>query len=98
MAFADEFNMAYIMEHDLLLINVSFTPLTIFTNSLSLFNVLTDVSATTKTHMKIHLQNVQFCYCKMGIEDVAYIKFEFNIADALKNSKANINLLKSIGR
>lgn len=96
MVFANAIDMAYFIKFELQLIAGSFIPLTMATNTFSLFDILTRASTTTEKRLKIDLRNVLSTCEKMEIEDVTYIKSKLDIADALTQTKADGILLKSI--
>lgn len=65
MAFADAFYVANIMIHNLWLMTKWYFPLSITTDSLPLFDVLTKASFTTEKWLMIDVQTVQDSYKKL---------------------------------
>lgn len=59
MAFADAFDMAYIFKHDLQPMEGSCISLTMMTDRLSWFDVLTKASSITEKRLMMDLQTVQ---------------------------------------
>lgn len=57
-AFADAFDYSYTLKHDLEQILEQFTPLRMFTDSTSLFGVISKSSATAKKRLLIDITSV----------------------------------------
>lgn len=83
LGFADALDTAYIMKHDVKLMTAPYIPLSMITGSLSLFDILTKDSFTTKKRLGTDLKTLQNPYNKMEIQDFAYVRSEHYIADAL---------------
>ncbi len=96
MAFADAFDMALVIKHDLQNIMGKVVPLSMFTDSLSLFDVLTRAKVTTERRLMIDLQTVKESYDKKEINHVSFIRSEYNIADALTKVKKDSILLQTL--
>lgn len=91
MEFADKFDTANILRQQLQIMTRSYIPLAMITHSFSLFDILTKASSTTEKRLMTDLETVQRSFNKMEIQDVAYIRSEYGIADALtKVVKQNI--------
>lgn len=88
--------MAYVTKYDLQMMIGLLIPLRMITDSLSLFDVLTKASTTTEKRLKIDLQTVQNSYDKSEIQDVAFIRSEYNIADVLTKMKKKKGLMQAI--
>ena len=75
---------------------LSHEPLNVnFTDSKSLFDVLTS-SSTTEKRLMIDLQTVQDSYNKNIITDVVHIRSLYNISDALTKVKKKSMLLDTL--
>ena len=94
MAFADAFDMSLVIKHDLQNITGKFVPLSMFTDSLSLFDVLTRAKTTTEKRLMIDLQTVKDSYDKKEIESVSFVRSEYNVADALTKVKKASTLIE----
>ena len=96
MAFADAFDMSLVIKHDLQNIMGKVVPLSMFTDSLSLLDVLTRAKVTTERRLMIDLQTVKESYDKKEIDNVSFIRSEYNISDALTKIKKDSILLKTL--
>ena len=96
MAFADAFDMAYTIKYDLQIMLNKIIPISMLTDSKSLFDVLTSSSTTTEKRLMIDLQTVQDSYNKNEITDVAHIRSIYNISDALTKVKKESILLDTL--
>lgn len=96
MAFSDASDMANNTNHDLKLMTKSYIPLSMMTDSLSLFHISTEASCTTEKLLMIDLQTVQDFFNKMEIQDLAYIRSEYNTADALTEVKKQSILVNAL--
>lgn len=96
MAFADAFDMAYTIKYDLQHIIQNRVRLHMLTDSLSLFDVLTRNHVTTEKRLMIDLKNVTNAYHSKEIDDIAFVRSEFNIADALTKTKSQEFLIKTL--
>lgn len=85
MAFADSFDMAYTIWYDLHSIVNRRVPLSMYTDSLSIFHVLTKAHMTNEKRLMIDLKCVKNSYKRIEIYYIAHDKSEHNIADALKS-------------
>eukprot|EP00171_Calliarthron_tuberculosum_P001031 IDg1031t1 len=87
MAFADAFDTAFILKHDLQrMINQSI-PIIMITDSLSLFDVITKVSITAEKRLMIDLKIVRQSYASKEIEKVGFVRTLNNPADSLTKPK-----------
>lgn len=82
-AFADAFDYAHALKHDLESILDQKIPLQMLTDSKSLFDVLTKCSSTIEKRLMIDLQVVRQAYETHLISDLGFIRTEHNPADGL---------------
>lgn len=66
-----------------------------FTDSKSLFDIITKYSDTTEKRLQIDLSSVREGYKSQEISDIAFIRSQFNPADALTKITNN-NILQNI--
>lgn len=92
MAFADGFDMAYSLKHDLQLILKKEMPLVMLTDSLSLFDIVTKASSTKEKRLAIDLACVNQAYQNFEIHTLGFIRSENNPADALTKVSSRCNL------
>lgn len=71
-------------------------PLSMRTNSLSLFDVLTKATVTTEKRLMIDLQTVKDSYRNNEINNVAFILSENNLSDKFTKVNANICLMTTL--
>lgn len=95
-AFSDAFYMGYSTECDLQTIPNQPIPLSMMTDSVSLFAVLTKSSTTTEKTLMIDIQTVKESYRSEELNNVAFIRFEHNMADALIKVKSHDGLTKTM--
>lgn len=88
MAFADAFCMAYKIKHYFKRIIKSYIPLTMLTGYLSLFDVLSKETGTTKNRLMINFQTFRDAFRKFEVNEVAFVKSEDNIADVPNKVKS----------
>lgn len=96
MAFADAFDMAYTLKFDLQKILGKELPLRMLTDNKSLFDVLTKATSTTEKRLMIDIQTVRDAYRSFEVNDVALVRSEFNIADALTKCKSQSIMIDTI--
>lgn len=94
-AFADTPDMAYNIKYDVQLMTNAYILMSVMMDSLSLFNILTKASTTTKTRLKVDLESVQNVYKNGEIQDVTCSQSEYNIADAVTKTKKQIILVET---
>lgn len=82
-AFADGFDYAFTMKHDLESILGKQVPLQMFTDSKSLFDTLTKSSSTTERCLMIDVQTVRDGYKDHSISKVGFVRGPDNPADGL---------------
>ena len=82
-AFADAFDFAYCAKIDLETLLDSFVSLSIFTDSKSLFDVITKCSHTQERRLMINLQAVRDAYAVHDISNVGFMRGPNNPADGL---------------
>lgn len=91
--FADAFDMAYAIKHDLESIHKLDTPLTMMTDRHSSFHVLIHAPLTTEYILLVDFQTVEDVYKNFEINDVTFLRLEHNIADTFTNVKTHSELM-----
>lgn len=81
-AFADAFDIAYIMKHDLESITGKCIPLTMLTDSKSLFDVIAKCSTILERRLMIDISVVRQAYDREEISNVGFVRTKDNPADA----------------
>ena len=89
MAFADAFYMAYAMTNDLHNMTSLDIQTVMLTDSLSLFDVITKAKITSEKRLIIDVKIVKDAYQRNELHNIAFIRSEYNPADAL--TKINIS-------
>ena len=88
-AFADAFDFAYCAKKDLETMLGCHIPLQMYTDSKSLFDILTKCSNTTERRLMIDLQSVRNAYENHEISNIGFLRGPNNPADGLtKESKS----------
>jgi len=82
-AFADAFDAAYILKHDLERVYRQPLPLVMLTDSRQMLDVITRASHTTEKRLMIDVAAARDVYNKHEISNVGLVKSEHNIADGL---------------
>ena len=93
-AFADGFDRAYILRHDLETIFRMKIPLHMLTDSLQMFDVITKGSSTTEKRLMIDIASARECYNRQEISHVGLVSSEHNVADGLTKETPNNALEK----
>lgn len=88
-AFADGMDVGLTLKHDLEGIVGRSIGLRMFTDSKTLFDVITKNTTTTEKRLMIDIKAVRESYERMELSDVAWIRSENNPADALTKVKEN---------
>lgn len=83
LAFADGFDYAYLLRHDLQSVIGHSLPLAILTDSESLFKTIVKSTTTTEKRLMIDIREAREAYGKQEISDVGWIRSEDNPADGL---------------
>lgn len=83
LAFADGFDYAYLLRHDLQRILAQHLPLAMLTDSESLFKSIVKSTTTTEKRLMIDLEAARQSYGTQKISDVGWIRSEDNPADGL---------------
>ena len=83
MALADGFDVAYSMRHDIERMTGKKIPLSVFTDSLSLFDVITKATLTAERRLMIDVAGVKEAYKTRDIHTIGFIRTQYNPADAL---------------
>ena len=96
MAFADAFDVAFAIRHDLERMIGNKVPISMFTDSLSLFDVMTKATIKTEESLMIDLTVVQECYNNSKLDQIGFIRSENNPADALTKITRNSTLEKML--
>ena len=86
-AFADAFDYAYVIRHDLEEILNQCIPLQIMTDSRSLFDVIVRNSTTSDRRLMIDIKDVRESYESQKISHVGFVRSEDNPANAFTKSK-----------
>jgi hypothetical protein len=92
MAFADGFDGAYSLKHDLQTILKRSVDILMYTESLSLFDVITKSSTTAEKRLIIGLMMVREAHVRMKIAQLAFLRTNWNPADALTKFSHNTYL------
>lgn len=74
MAFADVFDMEFSLKQDIGKILGQQIPISMITDSLSLFGVLTKAACTTGKRIMIDMQTLKHAYKSFDINDVALVR------------------------
>lgn len=82
-AFADGFDFAFTLRHDIENILGRKLSITMLTDSESLFKVIIKASTTTERRLMIDIRATREAYVREEINDVGWISSEDNIADAM---------------
>lgn len=82
MALADAFDVAYSLMHDMQRVMGQRVPITILTDSLSLFDVISKATTTLEKRLMIDIASVKEAYMKHELEKLGFIRSEHNPADA----------------
>lgn len=88
-AFADGLDNGLALSHDLNSILQARLPIRLYTDSKSLFDVITKNSVISEKRLMVDVQAIREAYQRMEIYDVAWIRSEFNPANALTKIKEN---------
>jgi hypothetical protein len=92
MAFADGFDAAYSLKHDLQTILKRSVDIFMYTDSLSLFYAITKSSTTAEKRLMIDLVVMREAYDRMIIAQLAFLRANWNPADALTKISRNTYL------
>ena len=87
MAFADAFDMAFAIRNDPSNMLSQKLPIVMLTDSLSLIDVVTKATLTTEKRLMIDIRVVKDSYHRNEIENIGFIRSEYNPADALTKVK-----------
>lgn len=82
MALADAFDVAYSLKHDMQRIMRKRVPITIFTDSLSLFDVTSKATTTLEKRLMIDIESVREAYVNRELEKLGFIRTQHNPAIA----------------
>jgi hypothetical protein len=93
MAFADTFDAAFAIKHDLESMIGKFVPLLILTDSRPLFDVLICAKFTTEKRLMIDISAAREGFTRRDITNVCLIRSEHNVADAMTKLASNAALL-----
>lgn len=96
-AFADAFDAAYAIRHDLVQIIRRYVPLNMVTDSDSLFKVIVQSSHTTERRLMIDIQAGREAYQAREIDNIGWVRSDGNLADGL--TKVNkVDLIQTVMR
>jgi hypothetical protein len=87
MAFADAFDMAMIIRHDLQYLLHHNVPITILTDSLSLFGVTSKSTIIAERRLLIDLEAAKAAYAARELEHVGFLRTQYNQAGAFTKFK-----------
>lgn len=94
-SFADGFDFAFSLQHDLRTILKRYVAIKLYTESKSLFDMLITAGYTSEKRLMIDLISLRDAYERGEISDQAWIRFKFNPADAM-NKLSNSDVLEKI--
>ena len=94
LAFADAFDLSFLLKRDLEDILGKKLPLKMLTDSKCLFDIITKQSETTEKRLEIDVKAVREGYNAFEISDIGFIRSANNPADALTKVRGNDSLLK----
>ena len=86
---ADATDMAILVEHDLQMILGKKLAITLLTDSKSLFDVLSKGTTTTEKRLMIDIEATRQAYDEEVINNLGWIRREYNIADSLTKIQIN---------
>ena len=81
--FADACDMSFTIRHDLMQLTNTYVPLTILTDSLTLFKVLHNTSVMTEKRLKVDISAAREAYENKEIDFIGWIPSEKSIANGL---------------
>jgi hypothetical protein len=82
MAFADGVDMAVMLKHDIERMLDRTIPIQVFTDSLSLFDVITRSTTTVEKRLMIDIAAAKEAYKEGTLDTIGFIRTRFNPADA----------------
>lgn len=88
-AFADGFDAAYMLRYDLERMLMRRIPMTMLTDSESLFRVIIKASVTTEKRLMIDVRAAREAYQRGDISNVGWIRSAHNLADGLTKFEKN---------
>ena len=91
-AFADAFDVGYIIKRDLEIMLDRSIRLQMFTDSKSLFDIITKCGSTTQKRLLIDVKSVREAYNNHEVSDVGFLRSEHNPADSFTKISANESL------
>jgi hypothetical protein len=94
LAFGDAFDAAFTLRHDMNLLVGRHVPLLLLTDSAGLFNSITRGKRTTEGRLMLDLYAAREAYKNRELDNIALIRSEHNVADAMKKVSGNEALLK----
>jgi hypothetical protein len=98
MALADAFDAAYSLKHDVQGMLQQEVPITLYTDWLSLFDVITKSTMPREKRLAIDIEEMKGAYKRREVETIAFIRTNVNPADMLTkvmDHKALMSILKS---
>jgi hypothetical protein len=81
-AFADAFDFAFTLKHDLQVMLRQAVPLAILTDSKCLFDVITKASSISERRLMIDITEVRNSYNAQEPSDIGFVRTKYNPADA----------------
>ncbi len=82
-AFADAFDFAFILKHDLETLLSQIIPIQMLNDNKSLFDIIVKASRTTERRLMIDVAACREAYEKNEIADIGYIQSQYNLADCM---------------
>eukprot|EP00171_Calliarthron_tuberculosum_P022198 IDg22198t1 len=92
LAFADSFDSAYTIKHDLEQTLGRRIPLPMLTDSQALFDILTRAKYTTEKRLMIEIAAARQAYNEKEIDNITLIESKYNLAGALTKIAPNETL------
>jgi hypothetical protein len=96
LAFEDAFDAAFTLRHDLSVLMGRHIPIFMFTDSARLFDSITSIKRTTECRLMLDIYAAREAYKKREIDNIALIRSQYNIADAMTKVKGNGALLNAL--
>jgi hypothetical protein len=96
LAFAQAFDAAFALRHQLFELLGREVPILMHTDSAALFDAITRYKRTTEARLMIDIHAVREAYRRKELHNVALIRSEYNIADAMTKVPGNAALLQCL--
>jgi hypothetical protein len=96
LAFADGFDSAFTIREELRKLMGRHTPLLMFTDSAGVFDAITRHRRTTEGRLMIDIYAAREAYRNREIDNIALIRTQYNVADAMKKVPGSSALLNAL--